>query len=284
MKIDAPQQWMAEQRKLERTPCLILDSEGERDARQALLKNLDVERYRSVYGNTQVTELADAGPFIFIVDNALDERVNTLLKAPERNWGWLASIQKNHLPVLLQHWRDRLIIGTRPNQALYRFHDNGVLARALAHLPSDALPEYLGPTISVCYWQGTHWQVTENPAPGQYPVPDDPAWLNVPLPENQTMDVLLTNVYRHLWAEHSDAMADLSTFEDPKAWLAKHLLQAQAWGWNAPEQVHFLVLNHLKKTKTPVVRSWLPRERETPNAHFERLFDEVKFWIGERPE
>ncbi|MBV6826029.1 DUF4123 domain-containing protein [Pseudomonas sp. PD9R] len=283
MMIDTPRQWMADQLKLDRWPCLILDSEGERDARQAFLENFDLERYRGVYSDTQVTELADAGPFIFILDNPQDPRLNPLFKVPERNWGWLASIQKNDLPVLVQHWRDRLIIGTRPNQGLYRFHDNCVLTRALAHLPAQALPAYLGPTISACYWQGSQWDVTENPAPGQYPAPAEPAWLNIPSPMSQSIDMRLTNVYRHLLAEHSDAMASLCAAQEPKVWLEKRILQAHAWGWHAPEQAHFLVLLELYKTKPPIISHWQPRERETPLAHFERLFDEVKFWSGEQP-
>jgi hypothetical protein len=33
------------------------------------------------------------------------------------------------------------------------------------------LPAYLGPTISLCYWQTDAWRVADNPAPGSYPVP-----------------------------------------------------------------------------------------------------------------
>lgn len=281
--IDFPRQWMVEQLKLDRSPCLILDSEGEYDARQSLLKSFDLERYRSVYSETQVRELADAGPFIFVIDNPHDPRLDCLLKAPERNWGWLASIEKNDLPRLVQHWRDRLIIGTRPDQGLYRFHDNRVLDRALAHMPWSVVPEYLGPAICVCYWLGCDWQVQNNPAPGAYPPPADPAWLHVPFPADQSLQVLLTNVYRYLWAEHSDAMVNLSAHFAPRYWLAQQLLQAQAWGWHTPEQLHFLVLQKLNISQPSVINSWLPRNGETPLAHFERLFDEVKFCSGRQP-
>lgn len=281
--IEPPRQWMAEQLKLGRSPCLILDSQGERDARQALVKNFDLERYRPVYSDTQVAELADAGPFIFVLDNPHDERLTTLLQAPERHWGWLASIEQNALPGLLQHWRERLIIGARPHQGLYRFHDPRVLARALAHLSADNVPEYLGPIFSLCHWQGDHWQISENPAPGPCPLPAEPAWLAVPTPESQSLEVLTSNVYRYLWAEHCDAMACLSAFKDPKVWLTKQLQQAQAWGWHAPEQLHFLVLQNLHQTKPPLIGNWQPRDGETPLAHFERLLDQVKFWTGNQP-
>ncbi|MFY0730773.1 DUF4123 domain-containing protein [Pseudomonas sp. NFX15] len=283
MNMTEPQQWITEQLKLGRSPCVILDSEGEREARQALVKNFDLQRYRSLYSNTQVAELADAGPFVFVLDNAHDPRITALLNAPQRHWGWLASIEKNQLPALIQHWQERLIIGSRPNQGLYRFHDNRVLARALAHLPSGSVPEYLGPVISACFWQGSHWASLENPAPGPHPVPADPAWHHVPSPVSQSLDILLPNIYRYLWAEHSDAMASLSAHYPPKDWLAAQLAQAQAWGWHSPQQIHFLVLQHLDVTRPSVIRSWLPRGGETPEAHFERLFDEVKFWLGDKP-
>lgn len=195
----SPWQWMANQLKKDHALCLILDSEGALDVRQFLLEGRGSDQYRSVYSDTQIADLADLGPFIFLIDNPDDERIRELLKASERNWGWLASIHKDDLASLTQHWRERMIVGTRPNQALYRFHDNRVLTRALEHIPESARPAYLGPAISVCYWQGMHWAEAHNPAPGEHPVPTDPAWLSIPTPKNQAMDTLHSNIYRHLW-------------------------------------------------------------------------------------
>ncbi|MFW9103181.1 DUF4123 domain-containing protein [Pseudomonas sp. P4795] len=278
----APRQWMIDQLKLDRALCLILDSEGELDVRQALLKNSGPDQHSSVYSETQVSDLADAGPFIFLVDSPDDERIRDLLNVPERNWGWLASIRKGDLPTLTQHWRERLIIGTRPNQALYRFHDNRVLTRALGHLPEEARPEYLGPTVSTCYWQGASWEVTHNPVPGEHPLPADPMWLNIPAPASQSMEMLQSNIYRYLWAEHSDDLMRLSQRQDPSTWLAEQLSQAQQWGWSAPEQVHFLIINKLNETEPTIIKSWLPHAGEAPQVHFERLFNEAKFWSGEQ--
>ncbi|WP_081232272.1 DUF4123 domain-containing protein [Pseudomonas chlororaphis] len=274
-------QWLTEQLRLGHSLCLILDSADERATRQALLGNHDPEQYCSVYRGTQAADLADVGPLIFVIDKPDGGYLKELLKAPERNWGWLASIHNGRLPALTQHWRDRMVIGTRPNQALYRFQDNRVLSRALGHIPKADHPEYLGPAISVCYWQGTQWAVIHNHAPGEYSVPTDPSWLNVPAPTEQTMDILQTNIYRYLWAERSNDLLRISQHQDPKTWLAEQLAQAQQWGWLAPEQLHFLILQNLSPTEPPIVKNWLPKAGETSQAHFERLFNEVKFWSGE---
>ncbi|WP_339474568.1 DUF4123 domain-containing protein [Pseudomonas sp. RL_5y_Pfl2_69] len=279
MKIASVRQWMAEQLTLGHSLCLILDSEGERAARQALLKNHGPEQYCRVYSETPLADLADAGPVIFLINSPDNEHIKALLEVPERNWGWLASIGRDDLPALTRHWRERVITGTRPHQALYRFHDNRALTRALGHIPEKARPEYLGPAISVCFWQGSQWAVINNPAPGVHPVPADPAWLNVPVPASQTMAMLHSNIYRYLWAEHSDELIRLSQRQDPSTWLAEQLSQARQWGWSTPEQLHFLIINTLKP---PLLRSWLPHGDEDPQVHFERLLNEVKFWSGEQ--
>lgn len=275
-----PRQWMIEQLKLDHSLCLILDSEGELYVRQALLNTSGPDQHCSVYSETQVADLADAGPFIFLINNPDDERIKELLKVPERNWGWLASIRKGELSALTQHRRERLIIGARPNQALYRFHDNRALTRALGYIPKEARPEYLGPAISVCYWQGTQWAVIQNPAPDNYPVPADPTWLNVPAPASLSMEMLHSNIYRYLWAEHSNDLMRLSQRQDPSTWLAEQLAQVQQWGWSDPEQVHFLIINKLNETEPPIIKNWPPHAGEMPQVHYERLLGEVKFWSG----
>ena len=281
MTTTCPRQWMTDQLRLGHTLCLILDSEGELVARQALLNTPDPEQYCCVYSQTPISELANAGPFIFLIDNPGDARLKPLLDEPERSWGWLASIGNGDLPALARHWRERLIIGTRPHRALYRFHDNRVLGRALAHIPEEARPEYLGPAISVCYWHGAQWNVTHNPAPGEYPLPADPAWLSVPLPADRAMEILHSTVYRYLWAKHGEDLIRLSQRQDPGTWLTEQLSHAQQWGWTAPEQVHFLITSKLTETEPPLINNWAPHEGETPQAHYERLFNEMTFWSGE---
>ena len=80
MKIASVRQWMAEQLTLGHSLCLILDSEGERAARQALLKNHGPEQYCRVYSETPLADLADAGPFIFLINSPDNEHIKELLR------------------------------------------------------------------------------------------------------------------------------------------------------------------------------------------------------------
>lgn len=275
------QRWLFEQHHADRLLCLVLDSQNERDMRQRWLKSSRYEQYASVYGETVVAELADTGPFLFTFDQPDDRRLDALLDRPDSHWGWLASLGQGELNAWVRHWQERLLVGTRPHQALYRFHDNRVLARALEHLPSEALPAYLGPAISVCYWQGSHWQSTDNPAPGTYPLPDSPPWLHLPMPDEQAMEIRLANAHRFLLAEHVQAYAGLACTQDPHIWLRERLAQAQAWGWLAPERLEFLLIQSLH---TPtLVPHWQPRPDETPDEHFDRVYPLSTSWSGEIP-
>lgn len=278
-----PRNWMLKQRRNGHALCIVLDSQNERELRQSLLKTRQFDQYLSVYGKTPVADLADAGPFIFTLDPADARHIDELLTHPERNWGWFASIQQGDLPTLAKHWQERLIIGTRPHQALYRFHDNRVLSRALAHLPVEAYPAYLGPAISVCYWQGTRWESTDNPAPDTYPLPDQPLWHQLPLPNEQTAEIRLTNARRYLLAEHVGAYAALAEQDDPEAWLHDRLAQAEAWGWLAPEQLAFLLTQTLQAPGYALASHWQVRPGETPTEHFERVHQATAFWQGEAP-
>lgn len=275
------QRWLIEQHHADRLLCLVLDSQNERDMRQRWLKSSRYEQYASVYGETVVAELADTGPFLFTFDQPDDRRLDALVDRPDSHWGWLASLGQGELKTWVRHWQERLIVGARPHQALYRFHDNRVLARALEHLPPEALPAYLGPAISVCYWQGSRWQSTDNPAPGTYPLPDSPPWLHLPMPEEPAMEIRLANAHRFLLAEHVQAYAGLAGSQDPQIWLRERLTQAQAWGWLAPERLEFLLIQSLH---TPTLAPhWQPRPDETPDEHFDRVYLLSKSWSGEMP-
>ncbi|MEH6349868.1 DUF4123 domain-containing protein [Pseudomonas sp. 3JA] len=278
-----PHQWLIEQQRLGHTLCVVLDSENEHHTRQALLKSSRPDQYLSVYSQTPVSDLADAGPFVFTFDRPGDEHINELIDRPDSRWGWLASLPKEGLPTLVEHWRERLIIGERPHQALYRFHDNRVLARALQHLPVEAYPAYLGPAISVCYWQGTCWASTYNPAPGAYPLPDSPLWLQVPVTPQQAMQTRLLNARRFLLAEHVQAFASLAEQQDPVAWLRATLEQAEAWHWQAPEQLEFLLTQRLQTPAQALAPYWQVRSAESPDEHFERVRLTAAFWQGDTP-
>jgi len=267
-----PRRWMADQQRSGHSLCLILDSENERDIRQLLLSSSQFEQYVSVYEGTDIADLADAGPFIFTLDQSGDSRIAELLKHPQRDWGWLASLQKGDLPKLIKHWHERLLIGTRPHQALYRFHDNRVLARALEQLSAEACPAYLGPAVSVCYWDGADWKTANNPAPDSYPVPSDPLWLRTPVHPSQANEILRINAHRYLLAEHVKAYADLAELHDPDVWLRDRLLQADAWGWHEPQQLEFLLVQSLQAPAYTLAAHWQVRAGETPAEHFERVY------------
>lgn len=278
----APNQWMTEQHRLGHALCLILDSEGETEARQALLNHCVLESFHGVYGDTPVAELVDAGPFMFLIDTPHDGLLDTLFKAPERNWGWLASVAPQvGLKGLVEHWRERLIVGERPHQALYRFHDNRVLSRALRHLAEGQLPEYLGPAISICYWEGEQWRVQGNPAPGSYPVSQEPAWWHVPTDRQQAGYMRELNAHRYLLAEHVEAYARVAQRQDPQLWLKGLLERADEWGWLWPEHLEFLLIQALKDVDGKQMARWQARFGETPEDHFQRVYQEVRFLQGE---
>ncbi|MGV8864341.1 MAG: DUF4123 domain-containing protein [Pseudomonas sp.] len=274
-----PTQWMTEQTRLARSLYLIFDSEGERETRQALLTLTPTPNHINVYSQTPISDMA-TGPLIVQINSTIRPLLTSLLETPERNWGWLISCKGDQLTALADHWRARIIIGQRPEQSLYRFHDNRVLTRALNHLKPEALPEYLGPIASALYWDGQDWATAENPEPGIYPVPVDPGWLEVPAPAEQSRAILHTNIGRYLLGEHTEAIIDLAESVNTSHWITAQLDLADDWGWTTPEQLEFLITQRLKEEKGKVIQSWLPKLGETPQVHFERLYKEAKYWSG----
>lgn len=272
-----PRQWMTRQFASGHGLYLLLDSQPQqREIRQWLLQTSDFEHYRILYKDTPVAELADNGPFVFALERYDDKRIAPLLARPEDNWGWLFSMPQACLCAWVEHWQQRLIIGARPHQALYRFHDNRVLSRTLAHLPSEAIPAYLGPTLSVCYWQGTQWESSDNPTPGRYPVPESPPWLQTPAPAEQTREIRQLNAHRFLLAEHEQAYADVARTQPPEIWLRERLEQADEWGWQTPQQLAFLLIHSVRMPAHGVDAQWQVRPGETPLEHFER----VSHWVN----
>lgn len=276
-----PEQWIEMQRHQGRDVCLVLDALSESGVHQALLSTRAYDRYCSVYSQTPVAELAQAGPCLILLDPDDRGHLRELLNAPERHWGWLASIVRGHLPALLKHWRERFLIGTRPNLGLYRFQDNRVLARALEHLPQDTLPAYLGPAISACYWQGQCWAMTENPAPGDYPLPDAPGWLQVPMPAATAANIREANARRFLLEQHQQAFLHLAAQRPAQAWISQQRVLADTWGWWTSEQWEFLLSHSLKSPAFELPAQWYPRAQETPAEHFERIRLTAKFWAAE---
>ncbi|MDR6913424.1 hypothetical protein J2X66_000271 [Pseudomonas sp. 3296] len=274
-------QWLNEQTKLGRHLYLVLDSDGQLDERNALAGELVVEQYRNLYLGTPADSLAAVGPYIFQLDTAEHPPLKALFSSPERHWGWLASSASGDLEALTRHWQARLVTGQRPNQALYRFHDNRVLARALAYLQPEQRPDYLGPLISVCYWQAEQWVVTDNPVPGDHPLPLDPAWVSIPQSEATTAGVQFDNTRRYLMRDHTDAVVSLAKQQDVDTWLRGQLDCARTWGWHKPDHIHFLLTQSLQAPGYAPPSSWTPRPSETPAAHFERVYQEKLYWQGD---
>lgn len=273
---DMPSQWMAQQQQAGRRLCLIL--EGQNDARQPLLAVRDLPAYRCLYAGTVLADLAAEGPVILLLETISEPALLSLLQQPEGNWGWLGSLPSEDLTGLTRHWRDRLLIGPKDDQALYRFHDNRTLARALAYLNPSHWPLFLGPLISVCYWHDDRWRCDDNPAPGEYPLPDPAPWLNTPNPNAGS--ILHANILRYLLAEHSEDLVALVEFQAPRIWLAKVLEQARAWQWRGAEQLEFLVVRRLEEATRGSVIRWQPMAGEAPGEHFERVVEQWKLMGG----
>ncbi|WP_339439452.1 MULTISPECIES: DUF4123 domain-containing protein [unclassified Pseudomonas] len=271
-----PGHWMAQQQRAGRQLCLIL--EGQSNARQPLLAARSLSEYRSLYGETALAELAVEGPVILLLKQISEPVLLNLLQQPETNWGWLGSLPSEDLTGVAQHWRDRLLVGQEGEQSMYRFHDNRTLARALAYLCLEHWPVFLGPLISVCYWHEDRWRTGDNPAPGEYPLPDPIPWLTTPNPNAEA--ILHANILRYLLTEHSENLVSLVEFQDPRIWLTQVLEQARAWQWREPEQLEFLVVRRLEEaTRNSFIR-WQPKEGETPQDHFQRVVEQWKL-MGE---
>lgn len=174
------EQWLQAQAEQGQQIYLVLDSDGQLEERNALIAELGNDQYRNLYVGTPAESLANVAPYLIQLESAAHPAFQALLYTPERNWGWLTSAENKNLNVLATHWQDRLVVGERPNQSLYRFHDNRVLELALDFLQPEQRPDYLGPLASVCYWQADQWKIVYNLDPGVHPLPSSPAWLNTP--------------------------------------------------------------------------------------------------------
>lgn len=277
------EQWLHAQAEHGRRIYLVLDADGQLEERNALIAMLDSDQYRNLYVGTLAASLADMAPYLIQLESTEHPALQTLLHTPGRNWGWLGSAETGDLETLTRHWQDRLISGERPNQALYRIHDNRVLGRALAFLLPEQRPDFLGPLSSVCYWHADQWQSANNPAPGMYPLPPDPAWSKTPIPEATFTGQQFDNTRRYLVREHSERLIKLVEQYDLDTWLRQQLELARTWQWREPEQIHFLLTQSLQASSYALPKAWLPKPDETPSMHFDRLYQEALYWQGDAP-
>lgn len=278
------EQWLHDQSAIGQQIYLVLDSLGQLDERNALVTELGAQGYRNLYIGTPAESLAKNGPYLFELASFDLPVLRALFASPERNWGWLASAEYTDLEPISDHWRERLVTGEPPNQAVYRFQDNRVLARALAYLQPGQRPEYLGPLSSVCYWHAEQWTITYNPAPAEYPLPKDPAWFQTPIPEATTKGVQFDNARRYLVGAYTDDLLSLAEHRDIDTWLRGQLDQAETWGWQEPEQIHFLLVQSLLAPDYELPPIWQPQPHETPAMHFDRVYQEELYWQGDATE
>lgn len=275
------EQWLHTQSRAGCDLYLVLDADDQSEAHAALARDLGTEQFRHLYAGTAAESLAPTGPLLVQIDTAHHPVIQQLLATPERHWGWLASARHTELDALAAHWRERVVTGERPDLAVYRVHDNRVLGRALAHLQPEQYPPLLGPLDSVCYWHAGQWNVANNPDPAAHPLPIDPPWLQTPTPELIYANVLFDNTRRYLVGEHTEAMAELAEQLDVDEWLWGLIQLTHLWGWQQPEQVHFLLTRCLQLPGYRPAKSWLPKPGEDPAAHFERVYQEALYWQGE---
>lgn len=229
-----PGQWMTQQQQAGRRLCLIL--EGNSNARQPLMAPRNLGQCCSLYGGSAVAALAADGPVILLVEQFDEPALVGLLEHPEMNWGWLGSLPDADLGDVIEHWQARMLVGPPGNQALYRFHDNRTLGRALTSVPVAQWPAYLGPLISVCYWHEEQWCCANNPAPGKYPIPDPLLGSTSPTPGLGHF----AGEYPALPAGRTQRKpCGVGRVPGSRGWLAQVLDEARSWQWYGALQLEF---------------------------------------------
>ncbi|MBO3274762.1 DUF4123 domain-containing protein [Pseudomonas schmalbachii] len=268
-------EWLREQAARHRELLLVIDSLAEPNPIQELFRADLMQDYINLYGNSEFADLADVGPWLIRIGNANAEAIQALLQEPQRNWGWLASIEHFDMQALEQHWRERLVIGSAGQRSLYRFQDNRVIARHLLALTPDERAVLLGPLTSVLGWDGQAWQRIENPHPSLYPAPVPAPWWSLPEPQPVAESIQRHNLTLWLWENHAEPLASLLQTRDFDGWMDEQLARAREWQWHADEEMQFLLRSalNLELARHP---GWQPISGETPDQHFRRCLNSFK--------
>lgn len=271
---DQVRQWLDEQQAQQRHLLLVIDSLAEPNPIQELFTRDLMRDYVNLYQGTEFADLADIGPWLVVLSVFEAADIQPLLDTPERNWGWLASVDRIDLSAITHHWRERMHVEEKGQRSLYRFHDNRVIARHLAELAPAQQPLLLGPLNSALCWDGERWQCFDNARPEHYPAPFEAAWLTLPEPDAVVRDVQRHNLTLWLWQNHSAATARLAETRVLSDWLDEQLDKAERWRWKPLEHIQFLLRYQLDPefAERP---AWKPEEGESPDAHFVRLSQEL---------
>lgn len=261
------QSWLAEQGEHAREIYLVMDARNVSACYQEQIEALAGKESLRLYAGTVAEKLADQGPCLYALGSAIAAQAD-LLDASARTWEWLIAAPSGRLHALATHWQERLIIDRGASPVLFRLHDYRVMLRALSRLSDEELPAFLGPVESLCVWTGQGCRTQDNPKPGLYPLPKQPAWL-----ENAASndEVLCSNLRHYLLSEHPEAYSRLAAQRAPDAWVVQMAGLARQWGWRASQQLVFLACESLSAHDGEIPRHWYPEMNETAQQHYVRV-------------
>lgn len=266
---DALNNWLGEQAKLNRVLILALDSLAEPNPVTSLYSAGLMQRSVQLYRRTQYAEFAAISPWLTELHNPGADAFRKLLDDPQRNWGWIGSMDKTDLDGLTQHWQARMVIEEDGERSLFRFQDNRVIARCLSNLNETEYPLLLGPISSVLFWDEDQWKKTDNARPGVYPAPDPAPWLRNPESGEQARSILRDNLKRWLLTYHVEAAAELAETRVVSEWLEEQMDLLDLWQWTTPQQRELMLSRRLNPKCMEDV-AWEPLPGEMPEVHFAR--------------
>ncbi|WP_131670507.1 DUF4123 domain-containing protein [Pseudomonas parakoreensis] len=261
--------WLGEQSRLNRVLILALDSLAEPNPVTSLYSAGVMQRSVQLYRRTEYAQFAAISPWLTELQNPGNDAFRRLLDDPQRNWGWIGSMDKADLDSLTQHWIARMVIDEDGERSLFRFQDNRVLARCLGNMKDTEWPLLLGPISSVLYWDQDQWKSADNSRSGMYPVPNPAPWLRTPESGEQARSILRDNLKRWLLTYHVDAAATLAETRVVSEWLEEQMDLLDAWDWRTEEQRQ-LMLSLRLSTQCASDIAWEPLSGETPEVHFAR--------------
>lgn len=261
--------WLGEQSRLNRVLILALDSLAEPNPVTSLYSAGVMQRSVQLYRRTEFSKFAAISPWLTELQNPGNDAFRKLLDDPQRNWGWIGSMDKADLDSLTQHWIARMVIDEGGERSLFRFQDNRVLARCLDNMKETEWPLLLGPISSALYWDQDQWKSADNSRSGMYPVPNPAPWLRTPESGEQARSILRDNLKRWLLTYHVDTAAELAETRVVSEWLEEQLDLLDAWDWRTEEQRQLMLSLRLSPQCASDI-AWEPIPGETPEVHFAR--------------
>lgn len=263
-------QWITEQKN--KNIYLVLDTTAEPNPIRALFNNQTppISHMVCLYKNTELAMLEEVSPWFVLLDKTQHDLLKPFIDYPERNWGYLVSMDNQYtLQDLVSHWHDRMIIEEEP-RAIYRFQDNRIIIRHLSQLSEQQIPLLLGPISSVMAWndEQKQWQKFINNDPKLRPNPKERPWLTISEPEFIDKEIRQKNTMRWLLNNYSNSVY-ASNIYPMYEWVEESLNQTDQWQWTTKEQQRLYILQRLDKEQRDDP-GWQPLSNETPQTHYER--------------